>query len=972
MSKRTIVILSFCLFAAAVLWGAFTLIIYLGIPVHQLVYSTSDEVHSMDITCGTAATISTYFCRGTTTIYPFTVALFKMASPFFAYIIVCAAILGVLLLWNGYRTGYFRLLLTMRPAYLIVMFVLSVWLIGTTFSLGTLYNMTTSTDQMVTDATGVKSYPPFGRFYEPLPQVYNGASQQALTELKANYDSLLNAGCLTQIGSTQNGAKVYDMSPWCAQKSMIARVGSQIALIGFLLLALLSLGRFIFKLVMRRQEVHPLLECVFSLGLGALGLVAILYAMALMSLLKSDDTAHGAMLAQIVFVALPVVFFKETWYWLKSAWQRTYETEISVGSWFPFLTWLLITYLALNFLNVVRPFPIGWDDLGSYLNRPRLLASYGSFIPSMAQFQWEYLTSLGYLLFGYDSIFGSTYAMLINWSAGLIAVLTVYAFGRIFFGPKSGVLAAILYYFLPMTGHFSFADMKIDNASFFTCALAILAVYAYLFPQPVSDGAEEKTVGNNRNLLIVAGLLAGFSFAVKPTAVLAIFLIFSTIAGSMLGPFGFSGMATLGFAVLVKFGLFNIKDISSRLGLGSTSVVSPTLVLVIFIILGLALLAAGAYKYRAKIRPVAVYFGLFIAGAAVAVAPWAITNMVLTKQISIAAMLTAPDYTAPQVSYEQEPAKAAATATPLPPTRYLPADLKLDPNNAACKTSAKSEELDRYWGFDQGVAHYLILPWRQVMNIDAFGYYVTLVPVLLLLPLLLLVPVFWTEKGRWLRMLFAGTFVFLFQWIFVANGIPWYGIGMFLGFALALEAFVVYAPDVQNRYLLGFFIAASIMICLVNRLWQFDSQKNLFEYPLGKITAGALQEVTIPDYDDIRKSAVARHEALTQTPYTYRVGTFISYFIPRNREIFPLADHQLQFFNCLDQERDHTLTLKRLKALGFNSIIFDTNTATIEKDPNGSLHQKVNAFLAFANDPVLKLDLVVNDPGNGIAYIVLP
>jgi hypothetical protein len=270
------------------------------------------------------------------------------------------------------------------------------------------------------------------------------------------------------------------------------------------------------------------------------------------------------------------------------------------------------------------------------------------------------------------------------------------------------------------------------------------------------------------------------------------------------------------------------------------------------------------------------------------------------------------------------------------------------------------------------VAHYLILPWRQVMNIDAFGYYVTLVPVLLLLPLLLLVPVFWTEKGRWLRMLFAGTFVFLFQWIFVANGIPWYGIGMFLGFALALEAFVVYAPDVQNRYLLGFFIAASIMICLVNRLWQFDSQKNLFEYPLGKITAGALQEVTIPDYDDIRKSAVARHEALTQTPYTYRVGTFISYFIPRNREIFPLADHQLQFFNCLDQERDHTLTLKRLKALGFNSIIFDTNTATIEKDPNGSLHQKVNAFLAFANDPVLKLDLVVNDPGNGIAYIVLP
>ena len=111
---------------------------------------------------------------------------------------------------------------------------------------------------------------------------------------------------------------------------------------------------------------------------------------------------------------------------------------------------------------------------------------------------------------------------------------------------------------------------------------------------------------------------------------------------------------------------------------------------------------------------------------------------------------------------------------------------------------------------------------------------------------------------------------------------------------------------------------------------------------------------------------------MTETPYTYRIGTFISYFIPRNREIFPLADHQLIFFSCLNQEQDHALTLKRLRALGFNGFIFDTNTHTIEKDPNGSLHQKVNKFLDFVNDPTLKLDIEVSNPGNGIAYILLP
>jgi predicted HAD superfamily phosphohydrolase YqeG len=85
-----------------------------------------------------------------------------------------------------------------------------------------------------------------------------------------------------------------------------------------------------------------------------------------------------------------------------------------------------------------------------------------------------------------------------------------------------------------------------------------------------------------------------------------------------------------------------------------------------------------------------------------------------------------------------------------------------------------------------------------------------------------------------------------------------------------------------------------------------------------------------------------------------------------------LADHQLNFFNCLNQEGDHQLTLKRLKALGFNSIIFDTNTQTIEKDPNGSLHKKVENFVSFVNDTSVQLNIVVNDPGNGIAYMLLP
>jgi hypothetical protein len=125
------------------------------------------------------------------------------------------------------------------------------------------------------------------------------------------------------------------------------------------------------------------------------------------------------------------------------------------------------------------------------------------------------------------------------------------------------------------------------------------------------------------------------------------------------------------------------------------------------------------------------------------------------------------------------------------------------------------------------------------MNIDAFGYYVTFMPGLLMVPLLLLLPFFWSKRARWLRYIFAGSMVFLIQWAFVGNGIAWYGIGMFLGFALVLEALIAHAPDNPNRWLMGTLLTMSILVCLVNRLWQFDSQKNIFEYPIWAIGSAA-------------------------------------------------------------------------------------------------------------------------------------
>jgi 4-amino-4-deoxy-L-arabinose transferase-like glycosyltransferase len=689
--------------------------------------------------------------------------------------------------------------------------------------------------------------------------------------------------------------------------------------------------------------------------MGSLLLTAMLWTLGIFSLLEPFIVIP-------LFFGLPLALFPWTKKWLTETWEGRVDYTISFTSVHFWLTWLLVSYLALNFLNVVRPFPIGWDDLGSYMNTPRLLSSYGHFISSLARFQWEYLTSLGFTIFGYDSFVGSTFAMQINWAAGVLATLSVYIFARTFFGKNSGLLSAILYTFLPVVGHFSFADMKIDNATFFTSALGIFAVFLAI---------EESSKQKKYALLCVAGALLSFSFAIKATAILALLLSFTVLTMAWLGVRGGIFASAASLLILAVYGPLSLQSI---LTLSGFEVTIPTWLLPSLLIGAMAILmiVIARSKQGVLLRQWVQESAILVAGFVLVLAIWGSHNAWLNGQITFSAVLGAPDRLTPEISYRQREEIDPATLASGRTVRSLPPELKLDPVHAACLASARSEELDRYWGFSKNISHFLLLPWRQVMNIDTVGYYVTLFPALFLFPLLLFVPAFWSEERRWLRLLFTGTTLMMIQWLFIGNGVIWYGITMFLGLSIGLEALLKDSPTTESRSAVRIFLVLSVMICLLNRFWQFDIQRNVMEYPLGKTSAEVLQETTIMHYDNIRRTVIERAEQTPETPYSFRIGTFIPYFIPRNRELLPLADNQLIFFNCINQEKDHALTLKRLKALGFNSIIFDTNAATIESDPKGSLHQKVQNFIDFANDPSLALETPIYDPDDGLAFILLP
>ena len=937
MTARTTAILRTSLLAALVLWGAYTFLSYIGIPVHQSVLLSGDQQQAVKDACTSGSLV----CTEWHSVLPAILYVFQRSAPFLWYVIWSLVFYGCLLGFEFFRSGKADIRLKVTPLKLILIFIGLLWLLFTVLS------------------TGGQGDQPYRQVYLPNAKVYPSIDAQTMQVLTDDYNEMKARGCLVQVQDASAGVEVSTVRESCIQESFVTRVLSEVGCILALLLVMLSFGRMIL-MALRPPHMRPVLEALLSVGLGACGMIVVLWTFAVAGL-------YTMTAGWLILIALPAIAWRHTWYWLKSL--RGLSWEYS-GPWYGgalLLSWLLISYLVLNFLTVVRPFPIGWDDLGVYLNDPRLLVSYGHFITRMFAFQWEYATSLGFLLFGYDSWFGATTSMLINWMAGLLAVCTIYTFGTLFLGRKSGIIAALVYYTLPLVGHFSFADMKVDNAVFTMGALAVLTAFIALFP--FDDHHEDEHPHTfHWTWIVLAGIFGGFGFAMKPTVIMVVMSLFSVFLGVLLAVGAFLGGGFLAWTVFVYQGVFNAKDIFQRTT-GNPDAVSQNAVLAFCLLVGAAILGYCSFLQPKKVRHAAlvclVFFGVFFA----TLVPWVIHNNVFAGNVIPKLLLTAPN---PKVVPDF--ILNGATVPPGSFVRVLPKDLQVDFNSDACKGgTSKKEELDRYWGYDTGVGHYLGLPWRTVMNADSAGYYVTTAPALLLFPLLLLLPYFWTKKGRWLRWLFLATVFMTIQWIFFANGIPWYGIGMFLGLAIGLEALVIKAPDRSTKIAASVFLFLSFVCAFSHRFWQFETQKNLYTYPLGVVSAPAMEERTIPHYNNIREIVLDRAKANPDMPYVFRIGTFIPYFIPKNLEILPVADNQMDLFTCLNQGgADPQLTLRRMKALGFNSIIFDTNTATIERDPNGTLHKKVQKFLDFVNTPSLGLQVVVNDQDGGIAFLLLP
>ncbi|HRI36263.1 MAG TPA: hypothetical protein PK765_04280 [bacterium] len=212
--------------------------------------------------------------------------------------------------------------------------------------------------------------------------------------------------------------------------------------------------------------------------------------------------------------------------------------KLITGEWAIIVATLVI---GVGFLNIIRPTPIGWDDLGVYMNYPKLIAANGSIPEGVGFVPWQLVTAVGFLA-------GSVLqAFFINQLGGTLSFFAVFFALSGWLGNRRGhfhwpLVCAMLSVTMPMVIFQQARDMKLDTVVLF---LSIAILYAaihwirnVLLPEIRDTGRVELLSRRNLFWIILIGTLTGFVFSVKITSLMLLLGLLGLFAYAFYGSLG--------------------------------------------------------------------------------------------------------------------------------------------------------------------------------------------------------------------------------------------------------------------------------------------------------------------------------------------------------------------------------------------------------------------------------------------------
>lgn len=455
-----------------------------------------------------------------------------------------------------------------------------------------------------------------------------------------------------------------------------------------------------------------------------------------------------------------------------------YQFEYHINEWnylklisAEFLFIVATLLLSTNLINIVRPFPIGWDDLGVYMNKPNLFAHAWSLLWLNGMNAWQTFTGIGYMFKT------PVQAFFLNNVWGIISFLAlVLITGQVLKNKlKSSyihipLLLATIFISLPMIVFQQAKDMKLDTGLFFVSIISLYMLYEVIIKWVYEKQIDKKSL---LQYLWVIGILIGFAFTIKFTSLLLISAAIWVFVYSKFKLEWFLGYIAIYFAIFTKADLWGHMNVVYP----SENIVFVNSFSLISFLIWAWLVGYSLMKYKTHLQTFFVRLWVLLLGIFIALLPWVGKNIyTASSDISLWVILTGqwksfqPDYT---LLYSQEELEQR--------------EKNRVEKQVSAEWTSQNEDLWRYFGYEKGINNYVKLPWNLTMQLNQWGEFTGISYLFLaLIPALLLFLPYKRRVYAFAPVLFIAGIVLLHMWwnssdfftqLMEKSSIPWwYGI----------------------------------------------------------------------------------------------------------------------------------------------------------------------------------------------------
>ena len=458
-------------------------------------------------------------------------------------------------------------------------------------------------------------------------------------------------------------------------------------------------------------------------------------------------------------------------------WIFDYKIEINIEEWnyiklisteFLFLVSTLV--LSVSLISIVRPFPIGWDDLWAYMNIPHLMSEAGWLMSFWWMTAWQTFTWIGYM---FNSPTQAFFLNVVGWFLSFILIVIItwdllktniksteinkklwYIADKTFINIP--LLIGTLFIVMPMVVFQQAKDMKLDPGLFFV-SIIILYILFKTFRKSeskstflswilnkIKNSKNEDNNSNNLNyfldnndfltdknltykLIFIIWILAWFAFSIKFTSLLLISAIIGLLFYTEIWFTWFLWYLGLFFALFTKAGLWSYMNIAyDKLD----TVFINTFSLISFIIWSIFIWIWFS-RHKENIKKFFILFVIFLAWILVSLSPWLWKNIIQSyPNITVWSLL----------SWKSESFNFDKTLI-LSKEKIKEIDdrKKEEALKEAAWWNVWNEDWWRYFGYEKWINNYIKLPWNLTMQrnqgwefTNIWFLFLALLPVILL------------------------------------------------------------------------------------------------------------------------------------------------------------------------------------------------------------------------------------------------